>query len=127
VATCAEVHEDEEGRIRVDRIVTAYECGAVANVDTVVNQIEGATVMALGAALFEAVPVEHGRFAEPALSHYRVPRFGDVPDIDVVLLDAREFPAAGAGETPMVTVAPAIANAVFAAVGRRLRSLPLVP
>lgn len=127
VATCAEVREGDGGRFRVSRIVTAYECGAVANIDTVRNQIEGATVMALGGALFEAVEVEHGRITQPSLSHYRLPRFSDVPAIDVVLLERRDIPSAGAGEAPMVAVAPAIANALFAATAVRLRSLPLIP
>jgi nicotinate dehydrogenase subunit B len=127
VATGAETHIDPAGNIRVTRLVTAYECGAVVNLDTVVNQIEGAAMMALGGALFEAVPVEHGRFAQPSLGHYPVPRFRDLPEIEVVVLDRPDLPSVGAGETPMITVAPAVANAVFAATGRRLRALPLAP
>ncbi|HET9983763.1 MAG TPA: hypothetical protein VFQ38_09250, partial [Longimicrobiales bacterium] len=61
------------------------------------------------------------------LAHYRVPRFGDVPALDTVLLDRRDLPSAGAGECPIVGVAPAIGNAVFHATGVRLRSLPLAP
>jgi isoquinoline 1-oxidoreductase len=56
-----------------------------------------------------------------------VPRFGDVPALETVLLDRRDLPAAGAGETPIVAVAPAVGNAIFQATGRRLRSLPMVP
>jgi len=56
-----------------------------------------------------------------------VPRFTDVPELDVVLLDRPDLPSAGAGETPLIAVAPAVANAIFAATGRRLRSLPLIP
>ena len=127
VATCAEVLCDAAGQVRVTRIVTAYECGAVVNPDTVVSQIEGGTVMALGGALSESVAFNHGRIAVPSLSGYRVPRFTDVPELDVVLLDRPDLPSAGAGETPLIAVAPAIANAIFAATGRRLRSLPLLP
>jgi hypothetical protein len=58
---------------------------------------------------------------------YRVPRFSDVPAIDVVLVDRPDIPSAGAGETPLIAVAPAVGNAIFAATGRRLRALPLVP
>jgi len=126
VATCAEVHLDHDG-LRVTRLVTAYECGAVVNPDTVANQIEGGTVMALGGALFERVVLDHGRVADPSLAGYRVPRFGDVPAIDVVLVDRPDLPSAGAGETPLIAVAPAVANAVYAASGQRLRSLPLLP
>jgi nicotinate dehydrogenase subunit B len=127
VATCAEVLCDAAGQVRVTRIVTAYECGAVVNPDTVISQIEGGTVMALGGALFESVTFDHGRIAMPSLSGYRLPRFTDVPELDVVLFDRRDLPPAGAGETPLIAVAPAIANAIFAATGRRLRSLPLLP
>ena len=124
VATVAQVR-DLEGSLRVVRLVTAYECGAVVNPDTVINQIEGATVMALGGALFEAIRFREGVIANGTFSDYRVPRFRDVPAIEVVLLDRRDQAPAGAGETPMIAVAPAIANAIFDLSGRRLRALPL--
>ena len=127
VATCAEVSVTADGRLLIHRIVTAYECGAAVNPDNVVNQIEGATVMALGGALFESVHFDDGVILNASLAHYRVPRFSDVPPIEVVLLDRRDIPPAGAGETPMIAVAPAVANAIFAATGQRLRSLPLLP
>ena len=127
VATCAEVCADGAGHVSVTRIVTAYECGAVVNPDTVISQIEGGTVMALGGALFETVTFDQGRLARPSLAGYRVPRFTDVPKLDVVLVDRPDLPSAGAGETPLIAVAPAVANAIFAATGRRLRSLPLIP
>jgi CO/xanthine dehydrogenase Mo-binding subunit/aerobic-type carbon monoxide dehydrogenase small subunit (CoxS/CutS family) len=127
VATCAEVRSGPGGQVSVTRLVTAYECGAVVNPDTVAAQVEGGTIMALGGALFEQVSLDHGRLASPRLASYRVPRFSDVPDIDVVLVDRPDIPSAGAGETPLVAVAPAIAGAIFAATGRRLRSLPLIP
>ncbi len=77
------------------RIVTAYECGAVVNPDTVTGQIEGGTIMALGGALFEQVILDHGTLASPSLAGYRVPRFSDVPDIDVVLVDRPDIAPAG--------------------------------
>jgi isoquinoline 1-oxidoreductase len=126
VATCAEVCVDGT-ELRVRRIVTAFDCGAIVDADNLVNQIEGATVMGLGGALFERVHFARGRLLTLALSDYRVPRFRDVPAIEVVLVDRPEVPSAGAGETPIVCVAPAIANAVFAAKGVRIRSLPLLP
>jgi isoquinoline 1-oxidoreductase len=127
VATCVEVRVDRDGRLDVLRVVTAFECGAIVDADNLVNQIEGATVMGLGGALFEAIRFEEGRILNPRLSEYRVPRFGDVPQIDISLLDRPDVPSAGAGETPIVAVAPALANAVFAATGRRIRSLPIAP
>ena len=71
--------------------------------------------------------LDHGGLASPLLADYRVPRFGDMPAIEVVLVDRPHIPSAGAGETPLIAVAPAIANAIFAATGRQLRSLPLIP
>jgi isoquinoline 1-oxidoreductase len=124
VATAAEVC-GEAGSYRIVRLVSAYECGAVVNPDTVINQIEGATVMALGGALFEAVRFREGVITNGSFTDYRVPRFHDVPAIDVVLLDRPDVASAGAGETPMIAVAPAIANAIFDLSARRLRSLPL--
>ena len=104
VATCAEVRAGPAGGLNV--IVTAYECGAVINPDTVTSQIEGGTIMALGGALFEQVILDHGRLASPSLAGYRVPRFSDVPDIGVALVDRTDIPSAGAGETPLIAVAP---------------------
>jgi isoquinoline 1-oxidoreductase len=127
VAACAEVHVGDDGRLEVLRIVTAFECGAIVNPDGLTNQIEGATVMGLGGALFEAIHFEEGNVLNASLTAYRVPRLGDVPLIEVVLLDRRDLPSAGAGETPIIAVAPALANAIFAATGVRLRALPLVP
>jgi isoquinoline 1-oxidoreductase len=128
VATCAEVAVDKSsGRVQVLRAVTAFECGAVINPDHLKNQVEGAMVMGLGGALFEAIEFEDGRITNPRFSRYRVPRFRDTPEIDVVLLDRKDLPPAGAGETPIVGIAPAIGNAIFDATGVRLRSLPLVP
>jgi isoquinoline 1-oxidoreductase len=127
VVSCAEVEVGQDRRVRVVRLLTVYDCGTVVNPDNVRNQVEGAAVMALGGALFEQLALDHGRIADPSLAAYRVPRFTDVPSIDVVLLDRRDVPPAGAGETPIIAVAPAIANAIFAASGERLRSLPLVP
>jgi CO/xanthine dehydrogenase Mo-binding subunit/aerobic-type carbon monoxide dehydrogenase small subunit (CoxS/CutS family) len=125
VATCAEVSV-AGAELSVTRIVTAFDCGAIVDADNLVNQIEGATVMGLGGALFEQVHFARGRLRTLSLSEYRVPRFRDVPAIEVVLVDRPEVPSAGAGETPIVCVAPAIANAVFAATGLRIRSLPLL-
>ena len=77
--------------------------------------------------MFEAIEYEDGRLTNGRFSQYRVPRFSDVPEVDVVLVDRRDLPSAGAGETPIVGVAPAIGNAIFDATGVRLRSLPMAP
>jgi isoquinoline 1-oxidoreductase len=89
--------------------------------------VEGAVVQGLGGALFEAIAFEDGRVVNARFADYRVPRFHDVPVIDTVLVNRPDLPSAGAGETPIVGIAPAIANAIFDATGVRLRALPLVP
>lgn len=126
VATCAEV-EVTNGAVRVRRVVEAFECGAVVNPNGLKNQVSGAIMQGIGGALFEAVNIENGRITNPHFAEYRVPRFSDAPQIEVELVDRKDLPSAGAGETPIVGIAPAIANAIFAATGIRLRSLPLVP
>jgi CO/xanthine dehydrogenase Mo-binding subunit len=128
VATCAEVRVDKQsGEVRVVRVVTAFECGAIVNPDGLRNQIEGANIMGLGGALFESIKFENGKILNARFSKYRVPRFSDAPTIEVVLIDRKDIPSAGAGETPIVGIGPAIGNAIFDATGVRLRSLPMVP
>ena len=128
VASCAEVRVDpKSGEVKVVRVVTAFECGAIVNPDNLRNQIEGAIVQGLGGALFEAIEFENGKILNGRMSQYRVPRFIDVPVLETVLLDRTDLPSAGAGECPLVGLAPAIANGIFQATGKRLRSLPLAP
>lgn len=128
VATCAEVTVDRAtGKVQIVRLVTAFDCGAVVNPDHLRNQIQGANLMGIGGALFEAIEFESGRILNDRFSRYRVPRFSDLPAVDVVLVDRKDQRSAGAGETPIVGVAPAVGNAIFNATGIRLRSLPMAP
>jgi len=128
VAACAEVEvEKQSGRLRVVRVVQAFECGAVVNPQHLENQIEGCIVQGLGGALFEQIDFADGRILNPAFSSYRVPRFSDLPEIDIIILDRKDLPSSGAGETPITAVAPAVGNAIYNATGVRLRSLPMVP
>jgi isoquinoline 1-oxidoreductase len=83
--------------------------------------------MGIGGALFEAIQFANGRILNPHFAQYRVPRFSDAPAMEVVLIDRKDVPSAGAGETPIVGIAPAIGNAIFAATGKRLRALPMAP
>jgi nicotinate dehydrogenase subunit B len=110
IGTAAEISKTGDG-FRVERIAIAFECGAIVNPDGLRNQVEGSVVQALGGALFEAIEFGDGRIRNASLHDYRVPRFKDVPVIDVVLLDRRDLPSAGAGEAPLVCVAPAIGSA----------------
>jgi isoquinoline 1-oxidoreductase len=128
VATCVEVLADKEsGSVKVLRAVTAFDCGAVVNPNHLKNQIEGAIMMGLGGALFEAMEFSNGMITNSRLSDYRVPRFSDMPKIEAVLIDRKDVASAGAGETPIMCIAPAIGNAIFDAAGIRLRSMPMVP
>jgi isoquinoline 1-oxidoreductase len=128
VATCAEVSVDQKtGAVHVERLVTAFECGAIVNPDHLQSQIEGCMMMALGGALFEQIDFKDGTILNPHFATYRVPRFRDVPVLETVLVNRKDLPSAGAGEAPMIAVAPAIGNAIFHATGTRLRSLPMVP
>jgi isoquinoline 1-oxidoreductase len=128
VATCAEVAVSRStGDLDVVRLVTAFECGAIVNPDHLTNQVEGAVMMGLSGALFERVRFADGKVLNARLSAYRVGRFSDLPQLETVLVNRKDLPSAGAGETPIVAVAPAIGNAIRAAAGVRLRSLPLAP
>jgi isoquinoline 1-oxidoreductase len=128
IATFAEVNVDSKsGDVKVVRVASAFECGAIVNPDNLRNQIEGSNVQGLGGALFEAIEFENGKILNGRLSQYRVPRFSDLPVLETVLLDRKDIPSVGAGECPMIGLAPAIANAIFDATGTRLRALPLVP
>ena len=128
VATCAEVAVDpSNGEVRVVRVTTAFDCGAVVNPNGLRNQIVGANIMGLGGALFEAIEFKDGRITNGTFTQYRVPRFDDVPEIQPVLIDRKDQPSAGAGETPICGLAPAIGNAIFAATSKRIYSMPMVP
>ena len=135
VATCAEIslesptskEDPQSKRVRIVRVVEAFDCGAVVNPMQLKNQIEGSIVQAIGGALFESIEFKDGKILNPKFSSYRVPRFNDLPLIEAVLVDRRDIPSAGAGETPIVGLAPAVANAIFNVAGIRLRALPLAP
>ena len=126
VAACAEVSVTS-GVVKVVRVTQAFECGGVVNPEHLHNQVDGAIAMGIGGALFEAIEFGDGKIATNRLSKYRVPRFADMPKIESVLLDRRDLTPAGAGETPIMAVAPAIGNAIFDASGQRIRSLPMAP
>jgi CO/xanthine dehydrogenase Mo-binding subunit len=125
VATCAEVEVDSARKVRIRRVVQAWESGAIVNPNGLKNQNMGAIVQAIGGALFEAIQFKDGRILNPHFAEYRVPRFNDIPEIDVVLIDRKDLPSAGAGETGIVGLAPAVSNAIFAANGKRLRNMPM--
>lgn len=126
VAGCAEVVADRNtGTVQVLRYVVAFECGAIVNPGQLKSQVEGASVMGLGGALWEAIDFADGKIKNPRFSKYRVARFADAPKIEVILLDRKDLPSAGAGETPIVAIAPAVGNAIYAATGLQMTGLPM--
>ena len=128
VATCAEVAIDPAAKkIRIVRVVQAWESGAVVNPDGLRNQNMGAIVQGIGGALFEAITFADGRILNPHFADYRLPRFADAPHVEIILLDRKDLPSSGAGEIGIVGIAPAVGNAIFAATGARLRNMPMTP
>jgi isoquinoline 1-oxidoreductase len=126
VAACAEVAIDPKtNAVSVIRMTQAYDCGPIHNPAGLLQQVQGAIVMGIGAALREEIQFENGRITNANFADYAPPRFADVPKIDVHLIDNHDVPAAGAGETPIIAIAPAIANAVFNATGKRIRQMPV--
>lgn len=126
VAACAEVWVDRNrGQIKVHEVCEAFECGPIQNPANLTSQVQGCIVMGLGGALREEMQFEDGKILNTSFSQYLVPRFKDVPKIDVHLINKTDIPSAGGGETPIIAIAPAIGNAVFAATGIRLRSMPM--
>lgn len=123
VGTAAEVSRTPNG-FSVERIVIAFECGAVVNPGGLKNQVEGSVVQALGGALFEAIEFADGHLRNGTMEQYRVPRFTDTPVIETILLDRRVIPSAGEGESTVIAVAPAIGSAVrgFGRVDTALRA-----
>jgi len=127
VAQVAEVAVDQDaGRIQVQRVVGAIDCGRVVNPDTVVAQMEGGILFGLSAALHEEVHFAQGGVATENFHDYRLLTLPEAPAIEVYLAPSGE-PPGGVGEPGVPPIAPAVANAVFAATGRRLRRLPLAP
>lgn len=124
IATCMEL-EMVDGIPKLRRIVAAFECGAIIHPNHVIAQVEGSIVMGIGGALFEQIDFKDGRILNDRFSKYRVPRFSDIPPIEIVLVNRPDLPSAGAGEAPILGIAPAISNAIFAATGKRHLSLPM--
>ncbi|QNL49057.1 xanthine dehydrogenase family protein molybdopterin-binding subunit [Olivibacter sp. SDN3] len=128
VATCVEVsYNRDTSELSIKRIVAAFECGTIINPKHLESQVMGCILQGLGGALFEEVDFDEGRILNPTLSTYRVPRFADIPPLEIVLLDRKDLPSSGAGETPIVGIAPAVRNAIHDATGKQLYDLPLIP
>ena len=125
VAACVEIEVDPKGAVKVTDFRQAFECGAVLNQSNVRAQIDGCIIQALGGALTEEIGFANGRLTNGSFAKYRVPRFRDVPPMKVLVLDRPDLPSAGAGETPMIAVAPAISSALSHAAGKPNRAMPV--
>ena len=128
VATVAHVQVDQDsGALRVLRIVTAHDCGLIINPDGLRNQIEGNILQSLSRALYEEVTFDESHITSIDWDTYPILKFSDVPEVNVVLINQPDQPAVGAGEPATITTAPAIANAIYNAIGARVRQIPLTP
>jgi isoquinoline 1-oxidoreductase subunit beta len=124
IATVAQAEVDEHGDVRVQRIVSAVDTGIVVNPDTVIAQLQGGLVFGLTAALYGDIRIDKGRVRQSNFHDYRMLRINEMPQIEVHLIKSGEAPG-GIGETGTTAAPPALANALFAATGIRLRRLPI--
>jgi isoquinoline 1-oxidoreductase len=126
VAACAEIAVDSQKKeIAVRRVCEVFECGAVLNPDNMITQVQACILMGMGPALREEMRFAEGKMLNASFADYLVPRFEDVPEMDIHLLNRPDSPSVGGGETPIIAIAPAIANAVFHATGQRIRQMPI--
>jgi len=115
------------GAIRVEKVICAVDCGIVVNPDGVRSQVEGSLLFGLSNALKERATVANGQLVQSNFHDYQVLRMNEIPDVvEVHVVQSTEFPT-GVGEPGVTTIAPALSNAVFAATGARVRSLPFLP
>jgi isoquinoline 1-oxidoreductase beta subunit len=124
IAQVAEVDVSRQGDVRVRRVVCAVDCGRVVNPDTVKAQMEGGIIFGIGAALYGEITLKNGRVEQHNFNDYRVLRINEAPAIEVHLVDSAEAPG-GIGEPGTSAVIPAVANAIWAATGKRIRRLPV--
>lgn len=123
IAQVAEVTVAKDGTVRVDRVVVAIDCGQVINSDMVAAQMEGGIVFGLTAALYGEITIEGGQTQQSNFNNYTMLRINEMPHVEVHIVPSHEAPG-GCGEPPVPSIAPAVANAIFAATGKRLRRLP---
>jgi len=122
----AEVAVAKNGEVRVQRVVCAVDCGMVVNPDTVKAQIEGGIIFGITAALYGQITLKNGRVEQSNFDNYRMLRMDEAPVVEVHIIKSTEAPG-GIGEPGTVAVSPAVANAIFAATGKRIRKLPVDP
>lgn len=126
VAYVAEVSVDEDGGVHVRRVVAAVDCGEVINPDNVIAQIEGGIAFGLTAALKAEATLKDGRIQQSNFHDYPILKMNEMPLVEVYLIESDQSPS-GMGEMGVPPIAPAVANAVFAATGKRIRHIPIRP
>jgi len=124
VAQVAEVTVGADGKVKVDRVVCVVDCGIAINPDVITAQMEGGIGFGLGAALYGAITLKEGQVEQSNFDSYQVLRIDEMPKIEVHIVPSGEAPT-GVGEPGVAPIGPAVANAVFAATGKRYRVLPL--
>lgn len=124
VAQVAEISIDGAGKLKVERVVCAVDCGVVVNPDIVRAQMEGGIGFGLSAALYGAITLKDGRVEQSNFHDYPALRINEMPEVEVHFMPSTEAPT-GVGEPGVPPIAPAVANAIAAATGKRLRNLPL--
>jgi CO/xanthine dehydrogenase Mo-binding subunit len=129
IAIVAEVEVNKSsGQVAVKRIVCSHDCGLMINPDGVMNQVEGNVIQGVSRAMYEEVKFDtNGSVTSLDWATYPILRFPDLPDLDVVLINRPEMNPLGAGEGATIPPAAAIANAIYDAVGVRLREGPFTP
>jgi isoquinoline 1-oxidoreductase beta subunit len=123
VAQVAEVSVDKDGHVRVDRVVCAVDCGTAINPDIIAAQMEGGIGFGLGAVRYGAITLKDGRVEQDNFNNYRVLRMNEMPKVEVHIVPSTEAPT-GVGEPGVAPIGPAVANAIFAATGKRMHVLP---
>ncbi len=124
LAQIAEVEVTGDGAVRVHRVVCAVDCGIPVNPDTIRAQIQGAIIFGITAALYGNITLKNGRVQQTNFDTYQMLRINEAPAIEVYIVESSELPG-GMGEAGTSAVVPAIANAIFAAIGKRLRKMPV--
>jgi isoquinoline 1-oxidoreductase beta subunit len=123
MAQVVEVEVTKDGNVRVARVVCAIDCGTVVNPDTVQAQVQSGVVFGATAALYGEITLKNGRVEQTNFDTYQMMRMSEVPPIDIHVVKSSAVPG-GVGETGTSLIVPAIANAIFAATGKRLRKMP---
>ena len=124
MAQVAEIARQPNGRFKVVKVTCAVDCGIAVNPDVIRAQMEGGIGFGLSPLMYSAITLDRGRAVEGNFDGYRVIRIGDMPEVAVHIVPSAE-PPTGVGEPGTPVIAPAVANALFAATGKRFRELPI--